>query len=88
MFQDQLAHPERLEQHSALLADLHSRLHRVGIVHRDLDPFNVILGKPEAILIDWEAPGEGDAATDLAETWILLATADLEPKLRVSEEGL
>lgn len=76
MFQDMAAHPERVGRHAALLADLHERLHQLGLVHRDLHPFNVILGSHGAIVIDWEAAREGDAAVDLAETWVLLATAD------------
>ena len=80
MFQDMAAHPERVEQHAALLADLHERLHRLGLVHRDLHPFNVILSSRGAIVIDWEAAREDDAAADLAETWVLLATSDSLPE--------
>jgi RIO-like serine/threonine protein kinase len=44
MYEDLLINPERIADHAALLAELHQRLQRLGILHRDLNPMNVILG--------------------------------------------
>jgi tRNA A-37 threonylcarbamoyl transferase component Bud32 len=82
MFEDLLRHPNRMEDHAAALADLHSRLHRLGIIHRDLHPLNVILTGLGPVVIDWEAAREGDGALDLAETWVLLATTDIPAEIR------
>jgi tRNA A-37 threonylcarbamoyl transferase component Bud32 len=81
MFEDLVARPERLEEHAALLADLHDRLHRLGIRHRDLHPQNVILAGSGPTVIDWEAADEGDPSVDIAETWVLLAAAELQPEI-------
>jgi aminoglycoside phosphotransferase (APT) family kinase protein len=81
MFEDLVARPERLEEHAALLVDLHDRLHRLGIRHRDLHPQNVILAGSGPTVIDWEAADEGDPSVDIAETWVLLAAAELQPEI-------
>jgi tRNA A-37 threonylcarbamoyl transferase component Bud32 len=81
MFEDLVARPERLEAYAALLADLHDRLHRIGIRHRDLHPQNVILAGTGPTVIDWEAADEGDASVDVAETWVLLAAAELQSEI-------
>ena len=82
MFEDMLLHPERLEADAALLADLHKRLHAIGVCHHDLHPLNVILGPAGPAVIDWEAADEAAGPTDVAETWLLLATADIPEAIR------
>jgi aminoglycoside phosphotransferase (APT) family kinase protein len=81
MLEDLLEHPERLEQHAAMLADLHERLHHLGISHPDLHPIYVILASSGPVVIDWEAADEGGPAMDVAETWLILGSTDLEPEL-------
>jgi tRNA A-37 threonylcarbamoyl transferase component Bud32 len=82
MFEDLTLYPEHLEADAALLADLHRRLHEIGICHHDLHPLNVIFGPAGPAVIDWESADEASAATDVAETWLLLATADIPEALR------
>jgi tRNA A-37 threonylcarbamoyl transferase component Bud32 len=74
MFEDLLLHPERLEAHAALLA--------IGVCHHDLHPLNVILSPAGPAVIDWEAADEATGPTDVAETWLLLATADIPEAIR------
>jgi len=82
MFEDLMLHPERVEADAALLADLHERLHAIGVCHHDLHPLNVILGPAGPAVIDWEAADEAAGPTDVAETWLLLATADIPEAIR------
>jgi aminoglycoside phosphotransferase (APT) family kinase protein len=83
--------PHQLGRHAALLADLHERLHRIDappdllpqspdggsvVVHLDLHPANVMLTSRGPVVIDWANTVRGDGATDVALTWLLMATAD------------
>ena len=76
-----------------LLADLHLRLEevpvpdfalprRVGageaIVHGDLHPDNVMLTDRGPVVIDWPNSMLGPKGVDAANTWLLIATADVE----------
>ena len=45
---------------------------RLGIVHGDLHPDNVILSPSGPVLIDWTNACAGDRGADLAQTWIIV----------------
>jgi tRNA A-37 threonylcarbamoyl transferase component Bud32 len=81
--------PERLEAHARTLADLHERLHAIAapgslrapfgegsaLLHLDLHPANVLLGRDGPVVIDWPAAARGGAEADAAQTWLLVATS-------------
>jgi len=91
MLQDLLARPGRLRKHARLLAGLHRRLHEIAglphlppvevagdrLLHRDLHPLNVLMTARGPIVIDWANCARGDPAYDVADTWVLFATADV-----------
>lgn len=81
--------PFPLRRYGHLLADLHERLHRIPappwfrpapvpgdrVVHRDLHPLNVIMTADGPVVIDWSNGSAGDPAFDVADAWVLLASA-------------
>ena len=89
MIDDAAARPWRLRRHARTLADLHRRLHEIPapgwmesvpdggdrVVHLDLHPLNVIMSTRGPVVIDWTNARRGDGMTDVALTWVLLATA-------------
>ncbi|MCZ7535643.1 MAG: phosphotransferase [Acidimicrobiia bacterium] len=89
MLDDAAAHPWRIARHARTLADLHNRLHEIPapdwlpqlpdggdrLVHLDLHPLNVIMSESGPVVIDWTNAHRGDGLTDVALTWVLLATA-------------
>jgi aminoglycoside phosphotransferase (APT) family kinase protein len=84
--------PLRIGRNAKLLAGLHEQLHRIPapdwdwlpvaplpgdtMVHRDLHPLNVLITSSGPVVIDWANAGRGDPAYDVADTWVLFATAD------------
>ena len=65
--------PWRLLAHMRTLAELHGRLHALGVVHLDLHPENVLLGPGGPVVVDWtNASDHGDGAMDDALTWLIL----------------
>ena len=82
--------PLRLARNGRLLADLHNRLHAIPapdwlpdaaapgdqLVHRDLHPLNVLITVDGPVVIDWANAARGVAAYDVADMWLLFATAD------------
>jgi hypothetical protein len=90
MLQDLLRRPWRLIRHARLLAGLMHRLHAVPamdglpvgpvpgdrVVHLDLHPGNVILGRAGPVVIDWTHAAAGAAASDVALTWSSLGCFD------------
>jgi aminoglycoside phosphotransferase (APT) family kinase protein len=46
------------------------------VVHGDLHPDNVLLSRSGPVVIDWSSAGRGPAGGDVADAWLLLATAD------------
>jgi aminoglycoside phosphotransferase (APT) family kinase protein len=81
--------PFPLRRFGHVLADLHERLHRIPappglriaplpgdrVVHRDLHPLNVLMTSTGPVVIDWANASAGDPAFDVADTWVLFATA-------------
>lgn len=81
--------PWRVRRHGALLASLHRRLHAIpapeglasplgrgsSLVHLDLHPDNVLLTADGPVVIDWSNGSRGEAADDVAQTWVILATS-------------
>jgi aminoglycoside phosphotransferase (APT) family kinase protein len=66
--------------HIRTLADLHERLHRIpfgtaSLVHFDLHPDNVLMSPSGPVVIDWTNAHGGDPASDVAMTWLILATS-------------
>jgi tRNA A-37 threonylcarbamoyl transferase component Bud32 len=83
--------PWSIRSQGRLLADLHRRLHRIpapqwvrdapsghgdSLVHLDLHPLNVIMSARGPVVIDWPNASRGEGATDIALTWLLLASGD------------
>ena len=89
MLDDIIRRPWRILAHARLLASLHERLHAIeppreleapygegpAVLHLDLHPANVILGAHGPVVIDWTGAVRGDPALDLAQTWVVMATA-------------
>jgi Ser/Thr protein kinase RdoA (MazF antagonist) len=82
--------PWTLVANARLLADLHRRLHRIAapewlpaigpggsVIHLDLHPENVLLHETGALVIDWANARAGHWADDVAQTYVILAAADL-----------
>jgi aminoglycoside phosphotransferase (APT) family kinase protein len=86
-----LRHPLRLGEYGRLLAGLHERLHAIPappglpdaglagdrLVHRDLHPLNVLMPDSGPVVIDWANAAAGDPAYDVADTWVVFATAEV-----------
>lgn len=91
MLSDLERRPWRLRRHTDTLARLIQQLHTIpapgwlrrrhptgdAIVHLDLHPANVMLTPRGPIVIDWGNAGLGDPATEVADLWLILATADI-----------
>jgi aminoglycoside phosphotransferase (APT) family kinase protein len=83
--------PWRIGAYGRVLADLHRRLHelpapawlpRAGVpgdrlLHRDLHPLNVIVTTDGPVVIDWANCASGDPSYDVADAWVLFATAEV-----------
>ena len=88
MMMDVIAkHPRTFLRNTALLADLHDRLHeipapewlpRIGesgdsLLHLDLHPMNVMMTtKRGPVVIDWPNAARGEPLTDVGLTYVLL----------------
>ncbi len=84
--------PLRLARWAAVLAELHQQLHRIEapdwlpstgdggdrFVHFDLHPLNVLMSRNGPVVIDWTNAMRGEEATDVAQTWIIMATSTIE----------
>jgi aminoglycoside phosphotransferase (APT) family kinase protein len=87
--------PWKLRSHSRVLAELHRRVHEIEgpswleqlpdggdrLVHLDIHPLNVIYSPSGPVLIDWTNAARGCWQTDVAHTWLIIASAD------TSQEG-
>ena len=72
--------PWQAAGHVRLLVDLHERLHRIPfegatLVHFDLHPENVLMSPSGPVVIDWTNARAGDGSSDVAMTWVILATS-------------
>ena len=91
MLKSALTHPQRISAYGRLLAQLHIQLHQIEapdwltteaavrgdrLLHRDLHPLNVLMTKEGPVVIDWANAARGDPAYDVADAWVLFATAD------------
>jgi aminoglycoside phosphotransferase (APT) family kinase protein len=47
------------------------------LLHLDLHPDNVILSRAGPMVIDWRNTRRGDAAIDVATTWLIMATSEV-----------
>ncbi len=84
--------PWRVRRYGHILADLHTHLHNVpppdflastpgltgnSVVHLDLHPLNVIIGKKGPVVIDWSNASLGDPDTDVGLAWVLMAAGEI-----------
>jgi aminoglycoside phosphotransferase (APT) family kinase protein len=92
LFAAAMRNPDRIPGYGRLLAELHSQLHEItapdwvtgvegadgdSLLHLDLHPFNVLLSADGPVVIDWARAARGDAAYDVADTWVLFAAFDI-----------
>jgi aminoglycoside phosphotransferase (APT) family kinase protein len=84
-------HPLRLGEYGRLLAGLHHRLHELPappglpaagvpgdrLLHRDLHPLNVLMPEGGPVVIDWANCAAGDPSYDVADAWVLFASAEV-----------
>lgn len=84
-----------LRSHAALLASLHERLHAItapawlpaagtgdSLVHLDLHPDNVLMGRGGPRVIDWANAARGHWADDVATTYVILASVVADEPVR------
>ena len=90
MLEAALKRPSSLGESGRLLADLHRQLHELPalpglprvdlagdrLLHRDLHPLNVLMTDGGPMVIDWANAAQGDPSYDVADTWVLFATAE------------
>ena len=84
--------PWTLRKGGAVLAGLHHQLHEIPgpdwlpaapgapgdrLVHLDLHPLNVMLSAKGPVVIDWPNARRGAPSTDVALTWVLLASGEI-----------
>lgn len=87
--------PSLLESQAALLAALHEQLHAItapawlpaagtgdSLLHLDLHPENVLIGRDGPRVIDWANAARGHWADDVATTFVILAGAVAERPVR------
>lgn len=81
--------PFRIPRYGRLLAELHNRLHEIPapdwlppapiagdrVLHCDLHPLNVLMTADGPVVIDWANTRAGAPSFDVADTWVLFASA-------------
>lgn len=89
LFDAMTRRPWKLRSYAGLLADLHTQLGRIpapedahvpfgagdSLLHLDLHPGNVVIGRTGPVVIDWTNAARGPAAAGVADTWLLIASA-------------
>lgn len=89
MMADLARRPWLVGRHGKTLAELHRTLHEIPappglrshldrgdtLTHFDLHPENVLLSPNGPVVIDWSNAARGEAADDVAFTWVILATS-------------
>jgi aminoglycoside phosphotransferase (APT) family kinase protein len=93
MLDDLARRPWMLRRHAATLARLHRRLHEVAapawlrefptapgarVGHFDLHPLNVLMSPRGPVVIDWTNAAAAPPEADVAMTWVLLASGDVQ----------
>ncbi|HWB66820.1 MAG TPA: phosphotransferase [Mycobacteriales bacterium] len=82
--------PHRMPALAVMLAQLHRRLGAIDapaelpalpeggskLVHLDLHPLNVIMSPSGPVVIDWASASQGRPETDVASTWVILASSE------------
>lgn len=84
--------PWTIRRQGRVLADLHRRLHRLAapdwlhdapvgrgdrLLHLDLHPLNVMMGRQGPVVIDWAGACRGDPAVDVTLAWVLMAAGEV-----------
>ncbi len=84
--------PWTIPRQGSVLADLHRRLHELSapawlhdapvgrgdrMLHLDLHPLNVMIGKQGPVVIDWTGACRGDPAVDVALAWVLMMAGEV-----------
>jgi aminoglycoside phosphotransferase (APT) family kinase protein len=92
MVQAASAQPWKLRRFGRELAELHQALHRLEapawlpaapcgsgdrLLHMDFHPLNIILSSDGPVVVDWTRASRGDPAVDVAATWVLLASGEI-----------
>jgi aminoglycoside phosphotransferase (APT) family kinase protein len=84
--------PWTIRSQGRTLADLHRRLHELpapdflepaelgtgaSILHLDLHPLNVVIGRSGPVVIDWTNAKIGDPFVDVALAWLLMSAGEI-----------
>jgi aminoglycoside phosphotransferase (APT) family kinase protein len=87
------AQPWKLKRFGRELAELHQSLHLLkapawvpdapcgsgdALLHMDFHPLNVMLSSNGPVVIDWTRASRGDPLVDVAATWVLLASGEVD----------
>jgi aminoglycoside phosphotransferase (APT) family kinase protein len=91
MLADLARAPGRVRRHARTLARLHDRLHEIvapatfrraekgdRVVHLGLHPGNVMLTSRGPVVIDWSSVGAGLPAADVATTYVIVLTSEVD----------
>ena len=84
--------PWTIRRQARTLAELHRQLHQVAppdflppapvssgerVVHMDLHPLNVIVGRTGPVVIDWTNASVGDPNVDVGLAWVLMGAGQI-----------
>lgn len=87
--------PFGIRRYGRVLAELHHQVHELvappdllrsapvpgdRLVHGDLHPLNVMITDGGPVVIDWANAMAGDPSFDVADTWVVLASATPPPQ--------
>jgi aminoglycoside phosphotransferase (APT) family kinase protein len=93
MLADLQQRPWLVHRHAAMLARLHDQLHAIAAppswpavaigtgdrcLHLDLHPGNVMLTGTGPVVIDWSNVAAGQPAADVALTWLIISTSEVD----------
>jgi aminoglycoside phosphotransferase (APT) family kinase protein len=84
--------PWTVRRQARVLAALHRQLHEISapeflppapvgqgdrVLHMDLHPLNVIIGRRGPVVIDWTNAGRGAPAVDVGLAWVLMSAGEI-----------